>query len=159
MDQPIVLFLSILMAWVVFGFAAKRYVAPALGRLSKEDALIPLILPHGIRYLGLGFLLPGLAAPSVAETSFASYAAYGDILASILAIAAVFALHFRWPFAILLAWIFNIEGSIDFIVALAMGLQQITPAQLGGMYLIPMLIAPALMVTHVLAFGVLLRKT
>jgi hypothetical protein len=59
---------------------------------------------------------------------------------------------------LLIAWIFNVWGSVDLVNAFyqanATGL---TPGQLGATYFIPTVIVPLLLITHGLAFRVLLR--
>ena len=57
-----------------------------------------------------------------------------------------------------IAWIFNVWGSVDLVNAFyqanATGL---SPGQLGAAYFIPTLIVPLLLITHGLAFRVLLQ--
>ncbi|NML47153.1 hypothetical protein HHL11_25630 [Ramlibacter sp. G-1-2-2] len=64
----------------------------------------------------------------------------------------------RRPLGIGLAWIFNVWGTFDlfdaFYQANASGL---SPGQLGATFFIPTLIVPMLLVTHFLAFRILLR--
>ena len=85
-------------------------------------------------------------------------AAYGDLLASVLALLAAVALRFRLPAAIPLVWIFNVEGTLDATYAVSQGIRHVNAGQLGGVVLIPLVIVPALFVTHVLIFQLLLRK-
>src|SRR5215468_7701604 len=60
--------------------------------------------------------------------------------------------------AFLVAWIFNVWGSVDLVNAFyqanATGL---SPGQLGATYFIPTLIVPLLLITHGLTFRVLLQ--
>ncbi len=148
---------SIVLGIATYGLIARWYVMPALTKLSRHDALIPLVLPHAFRYIGLAFLIPGVVSPDVTH-DFAVPAAYGDLLASILALIAVVALKFRWSIAIPLVWIFNLEGTIDAVYAISQGLQHVDAGQLGGVVFIPLLIVPALFVTHVMIFQILLKK-
>ena len=96
--------ISIVMGLVVYGFAAKWYVAPALARLDRTSVLAPILLFHGTRYIGLAFLIPGVTAEPL-DPRFADPAAYGDLLAAILALVALLALRSNWPVAIPLVWI------------------------------------------------------
>ena len=115
------------------------------------------MLPHAFRYIGLAFLIPGVVATDITP-AFAVPAAYGDLLASILALLAAVALRLRLPAAIPLVWIFNVEGFLDALYAVSQGVRYVDAGQLGGVVLIPLLIVPALLVTHVLIFQLLLRK-
>ncbi len=99
----------------------------------------------------------GVVAEDVAP-AFAVPAAYGDLTASVLALLAVVALRFRWPIAIPLVWIFNVEGTLDMLYAVSQGLRHVDAGQLGGVVFIPLLIVPLLAVTHVMIFQLLLRK-
>jgi hypothetical protein len=60
-----------------------------------------------------------------------------------------------------LAWIFNIFGTTDLLIAFYQRnhiLLADTPGLLGAGYFIPVFGAPLLLVTHVLAFRLLMRK-
>ena len=63
---------------------AKWYVLPKLKTLPLEDALIPLLIPHLFRYVGMAFLIPGVTRVAL-DSRFANPAAYGDLLAAVLA--------------------------------------------------------------------------
>jgi hypothetical protein len=149
--------LSIALGLVTFGLMAKWYLLPALHERSLRDALTPLLLLHGFRYVGLAFLLPGVTAAPL-DLRFANPAAYGDLLASVLALIALFALRADWRFALSLVWIFNLEGTLDLLNALFQGLRYTTDADLGATYFIPAVIVPALLVTHYVIFALLLHR-
>src|SRR3989304_1445753 len=63
MDSFQIFGVQFLLSLVVYGLLAKWYVAPALARLPLHDALIPLLVPHAFRHLGLVFLVPAVVAP------------------------------------------------------------------------------------------------
>ncbi len=88
--------LSILGSFAAFGLLARLYLWPWLRRLSREEALRLLVLPHMFRFAGLSFLVTGVVSPAL-PASFAVPAAYGDLGAAILAIATIFALSARAP--------------------------------------------------------------
>ena len=56
-----------------------------------------------------------------------------------------------------LVWLFNIEGSLDLIVAIALATVYDAAPFMGPAYWIPAFWVPALLVTHYLTFLVLLR--
>lgn len=153
----LILPLSITMALTGFGLAAYWYVLPALLRLDVHDALVPLVLPHCFRYLGLSFLIAGVTTEPL-DPRFAFPAAYGDLVAALLAFAAVFALRLRWSGALPLVLLFNVVGTLDFVDALVRGLMYVPPSHMGSTYFIPMIIVPFLAVTHVIIFVVLARR-
>lgn len=141
---------------VNYGLIARWYIMPALNKLPRSAALVPLILLHCFRYLGMSFLLTGVVSAELSP-AFAVPAAYGDLLAALLALIAVIALRSHWTVAIPLVWIFNIVGTLDLLDALPQGVLNIHAGQLGGAYLIPSLIVPALLVSHFLVFRLLIK--
>ena len=86
---------------VAFGIVTRLYIWPRLRSISREDALIALTVPHTFRFVGLSFLVPGVVSPSL-PSAFAAPAAYGDLVAAILAIIAIGALsaHAVWAIAL-----------------------------------------------------------
>ncbi|MFG6102960.1 hypothetical protein U2F10_11955 [Leptothoe sp. EHU-05/26/07-4] len=57
---------------------------PWLSKKPINQALIPLIIPHAFRYLGLAFLIPQVVQPL--PGAFANAAAYGDFISGLLAL-------------------------------------------------------------------------
>lgn len=79
-------------------------------------------------------------------------------MAAVLALMAIMALRLRWPVATALFWIFNIEGSLDLLNAVFQGYRHIPGGHFGATFFIPAMIVPALLVTHVMIFVLLLRR-
>src|SRR5215510_6696909 len=150
--------LSVLMSFLAYGIVTKLYVLPRLRVMPREDALTALVVPHTFRFVGLSFLVPGVVSPSLSP-DFAAPAAYGDLVAAILAIAATLSLRYRAIWAIPLVWIFNLWGTVDLLNAFYQGQfgVGIGPGSLGAAFFIPTVIVPLLLVTHVLIFRLLLR--
>ncbi len=101
------------------------------------------------------FLVPTVVGPSL-EPAFAVPAAYGDLLAALLAVLAIVALRSRWPIALPLVWLFNVVGTIDLVNAFARGIR--LNVSLGAAYYIPTFVVPALLVTHAMIFVMLVRR-
>ena len=150
--------LSVAMSFIASGIIAWLFVWPRLKVMSRDDALLPLVVPHTFRFVGLSFLVPGVVSPSLAP-AFAAPAAYGDLGAAILAIAAVFSLTYRTRWAIALVWLFNLWGTIDLLNAIYQGQigVGIGPGSLGAAFFIPTVIVPVLLITHGLIFRLLLQ--
>ena len=150
--------LSVAMSFIASGIIAWLFVWPRLKVMSRDDALLPLVVPHTFRCVGLSFLVPGVGSPSLAP-AFAAPAAYGDLGAAILAIAAVFSLRYRTRWAIPLVWLFNLWGTIDLLNAIYQGQigVGIGPGSLGAAFFFPTVIVPALLITHGLIFRLLLQ--
>jgi hypothetical protein len=148
--------LQVVLSFVVYTLVARWYVAPRLAPLPRETALPPLLVLHAFRHMGMVFLVPAVVGPSVAP-SFAVPAAYGDLLAGLLALAALLALRARSSAAIPVVWLFNVIGLLDLINAFYQGLS--AEVQLGAAYYIPTLVVPALVVTHLMIFRILVRRS
>jgi hypothetical protein len=151
--------LSILMCFIAFGVVTTLYIWPRLRVMRRDHALVPLIVPHTFQFVGLSFLIPGVVSPSL-SSAFAVPAAYGDLVAAILAGIATLALSARASWAIPIVWAFNVWGTIDLLHAIYQGQigVRIGPESLGAAFYIPTLVVPPLLVTHGLIFWLLLRS-
>jgi hypothetical protein len=156
MELNPILPLSIILSLVSFSLIGKWYVMPWLVSMPRTTALTPLLLLHSFRHIGMAFLLPGVTAVAL-DSRFATPAAYGDLLAAILAFLAILALRQQWVVALPFVWIFNIIGAVDLLNALWQGFRHIPGGQLGAMFFIPAVVVPALLVTHIMIFRLLLR--
>src|SRR6516162_8605718 len=112
--------LSVLMSFLAFGIVTRLYIWPRIGAMPREDALAALAAPHMFRFVGLSFLVPGVVSPTLSP-DFAIPAAYGDLGASVLAILTTLALVARASWAIPIAWVFNIWGTVDLLNAIYQG--------------------------------------
>jgi len=148
--------LTIVMSVLSFSLISVWYVWPKLRTVQRASALIPLLFLHSFRQIGLAFLIPGVTTEPL-DLRFANPAAYGDLLAAVLAFVAIIALRLDWSVAIPLVWIFNIEGFIDLLNAVFRGFIYTQNGQMGATYFIPTFIVPALLVTHVMVFIILLQ--
>ncbi|MBI4588892.1 MAG: hypothetical protein HY725_08620 [Candidatus Rokubacteria bacterium] len=157
MDSFQIFGLQFLLSLIGYGLIAKWYVAPRLAALPLQEALIPLLFPHAFRHLGMVFLVPAVVAPTL-PPAFARPAAYGDLLAAILALLAIVALRGRWPLALGLAWLFNIVGTLDLLYAFSQGIRLQVGPQLGSAWYIPTFAVPALYVTHFMIFVMLVKR-
>jgi hypothetical protein len=151
-----VLTINLLLSTLVFWIAARIYVLPHLRGWGYQRVLIPILLLHATRHLGLMFLAPGAIYGGL-PPEFARPAAIGDLIAAVLALASLAALQRRHPTSRLLVWIFNVEGTLDLFVAIALATIYRASPYMGPAYWIPALWVPALLVTHYITFVVLLR--
>src|SRR5207248_1856976 len=84
-----ILTLNLIGTTVVFYVAARIYLLPQLGRLRPRAVLMPILLLHSLRQLGLMFLTRGATYPGL-PPQFAYPAALGDLLSAGLAFLALF---------------------------------------------------------------------
>ena len=152
--QP-VFFVSVAFGFIAWGVVTARYVWPQLRDKSRSDALQPVLILHSFRYLGLATLVPGVVSPDL-PLEFARPEAYGDFITAILALLTLLVLPRRTGF--ILAWIFNILGTLDLLNAFYQGnAAGLLAGQLGAAYFIPVFFVPILLITHGLAFRILLQ--
>lgn len=154
--MPNLLAVNLALNVFVFWLAARLYLLPRLDRLQARSVLLPILLLHATRHLGLLFLAPGATYPGL-PPQFAYPAALGDLVAAGFALAALPAVATRSRLAGPLVWIFNVEGSLDLIAAIALATLYQAPDYMGPTYWIPAFWVPALLVTHYLTFVILWR--
>src|SRR6516162_7954639 len=109
MQSQFAFFVSIAFSVIAWGVVTARYIWPELRLRSRAEALRPLLILHSFRFIGLAFLVPGVVSPDV-PSAFAQSAAYGDIIAAILALLALTLLSGRT--GIVIAWIFSLWGTM-----------------------------------------------
>ena len=154
-QQMIWFFVSIAFSLIAWGIVTARYIWPELRLRPRAEALRPLLILHSFRFIGLAFLVPGVVSPDL-PPAFAHSAAYGDIGAAMLALLALISL----PSAagVVIAWIFNLWGFADLLNAFYQANHAgLLAGQLGATYFIPTVIVPLLLITHGLAFRILLQ--
>jgi hypothetical protein len=149
--------ISIAFSFIVWGLVTAWYIWPKLRHQLRADALRPLLLLHGFRFVGLAFLVPGIVSPDL-PAHFARPAAYGDLIAAILALLAL-AAGLQTRLGIALAWVFNLWGTGDLLYAFYQGNHVgLEPGQLGAAYFIVTILVPLLFITHGLVYWLLLRR-
>ncbi|MFZ0499849.1 MAG: hypothetical protein WAU49_08880 [Steroidobacteraceae bacterium] len=143
--------------WLLF-FGA--YAWPRLKTMAPVDAHRAIATLHSFRFFGLVFIVPGVVGPNL-PAGFATFAAYGDFATGILAMLALLTVRIR-PLFWLWVIAFNLLGAVDILVdyyhGITLGLPPLA-GQLGGAYAVPIIYVPLLMITHVVAFYLLLRPS
>jgi hypothetical protein len=146
---------SIAFSFIAWGLVTARYIWPELLHRQRAEALRPVLILHSFRFIGLAFLVPGVVSPEL-PSAFAHSAAYGDIIAAILALLALIALPSTS--GVVIAWIFSFWGTADLFNAFYQANHAgLMAGQLGATYFIPTFIVPLLLITHGLGFRILLR--
>jgi hypothetical protein len=151
-----ILTINLVFSTLVFWIASRLYVLPRLDALGPRAVLLPILLLHAFRHLGLMFLAPGATYAGL-PPEFAVPAALGDLAAAVLAVAAIPAVARNARGAGALVWSFNVLGTVDLVAAIALATIHDAAASMGPAYWIPAFWVPALLVTHYVAFAVLLR--
>jgi hypothetical protein len=82
-----VLPLNLIANTVIFYVAARLYLLPLVSRFRPQQILVPILLLHSTRHLGMMFLTRGATYPGL-PPEFAYPAAFGDLVTAIIAFAA-----------------------------------------------------------------------
>ena len=155
MQPQLSFFASVAFGFVAWSVVSARYIWPELRHKPRENALRPVLILHSFRFLGLAFLVPGVVSPDL-PAGFAQAAAYGDVIAAILALLTLLLLP--RSAGLVLAWIFNVWGAADLLNAFYQGnAAGLLAGQMGAAYFIPTFFVPILLITHGLAFRILLQ--
>lgn len=149
-----VLTINLLFSTLIFWIIYRIYLLPKFHKLKPKTVLVPILLLHSFRHLGLMLLDPGATYTGI-PPEFAWPAALGDFLTAILALIAI-------PFVLkgakggkLIVWVFNIIGSVDLIAAITLATIFDASVYMGPAYWIPAFWVPALLVTHYITFVIL----
>ena len=149
---------------LVLGYAAwllclSAYILPWLTALDRVAAHRAIAMLHSFRFFGLVFIVPGVVSASL-PASFATFAAYGDFATGVLAMLALLTIRMR-PLFWLFVVAFNLVGAADLVLNYYHAIKIGLPAQagdLGAAYVIPIIYVPLLMITHGVAFYLLMRR-
>jgi hypothetical protein len=148
----------LVLGYVVWLLCFGVYVLPWLKSMDRVEAQRAIATVHSFRFFGLVFILPGVVGPNL-PADFAVFAAYWDLATGVLATLALLTVRMR-PLFWLFVVGFNLVGMADLILdyyhAIRVGLPAVA-GQLGATYVIPVIYVPALMITHVAAFYLLMR--
>jgi len=150
--------LHLVLGYVAWLLCFGVYLWPRLKAMPRFEAQRAIATLHGFRFFGLAFILPGVVG--ALPPGFAAFAAWGDFATGLLALGALAAARVRalfWPLVVA----YNLVGITDLVVDYTHAVLLDLPAnagQLGSLYAIPVIYVPLLMITHVTAFYLLLRR-
>jgi hypothetical protein len=150
--------IQLVLGYVPWLICFGAYVWPRLKATERVAAHRAIATLHSFRFFGLVFIIPGVVGANL-PSGFAVFAAYGDFATGVLAILALLTVGIR-PLFWLSVVGFNLMGAADIIIDYYHGNQVGLPAlagELGATYAIPIIYVPLLMITHVVAFYLLLR--
>jgi hypothetical protein len=150
--------IQLVLGYVPWLLCLGAYVMPRLKSMDPIEVHRAIATLHSFRFFGLVFILPGVVGPNL-PAGFATFAAYGDFSTGVLAMLALLTVRIR-PLFWLFVVAFNLVGAGDILIDYYHGNQLGLPAmagELGAVYWVPIIYVPALMITHVVAFYLLLR--
>ncbi len=149
--------LQLVLGYVAWLLVLSAYIMPKLKSMDVVAAQRAIATLHSFRFFGLVFIVPGVVGNLPAP--FATFSAYADLATAVLAMLALLTVRIRplfWTFVVA----FNAVGAIDIITDYYNAVQTGLPAtagQFGAAYVIPVIYVPLLMITHAVAFYLVLR--
>ena len=152
-----ILTVNLILNTAIFYVAARLYLLPLVPRVRPQVILVPILLLHSMRHLGLMFLTRGATFPGM-PLEFAYPAAFGDLITAVLAFAAIPLVLRSSHLAKPAVWIFNIFGTLDLLTAITFATIYDAPVRMGPAYWIPAFWVPLLLVTHYVTFVLLGRR-
>jgi hypothetical protein len=149
--------MQLILGYVAWLLCFRAYLLPRLKSRDQVEAHRAIATLHSFRFIGPVFILPGVIGNLSA--SFTTFAAYWDLATGVLAMLAPITARIR-PLFWLFVVAFNLVGVVDLVLdyyhAVRVGVP-VLAGQLGATYAIPIIYVPLLMITHVVAFYLLLR--
>jgi hypothetical protein len=148
------LVVNVILSAIIFNLAYRWFLKPILPRLNPALVLMPILLLHSLRHLGLMFLTTGVTSPNI-PAQFAVPAAAGDFVSAMLALTAAVLIQRKSSWAVPMTWLFTVVGLVDFVSAIALSRIYSAGDFLGGAYWIPAFWVPMLIVGHIAIIDVL----
>ena len=146
-----IIVLNLVANTAIFYVAARLYLLPLIPRVRVQHILVPILLLHSTRHLGMMFLTRGATYPGL-PAEFAFPAAFGDLITATIAFVSIPIVLRNSALAKPAVWLFNIVGTIDLITAITTATIYNAPVAMGPAYWIPAFWVPLLLVTHYVTF-------
>ena len=134
---------------------ARWYVLPKLYTLPFHNALVPLLLVAVLRFHGLNFMVP--ENNNALSEAFAVPAGYGDFAVCLIALSAAIACRMRSSVGPMLAWLYAVVGTLDFMMGFYLGDAAKMPYHLGATWFMVIQEAPLQILALFCLFRVLLK--
>ena len=158
MSPEIIFNVQLILGYVAWLLCYSAYIKPRLKSMDVIAAQRAIATLHAFRFFGLVFIMPGVVGNLPA--GFAAPAAHLDLATGVLAMLALLSIRIRplfWTFAVT----FNLVGIFDLLIdyyhAVVLGVPAFA-GQMGAAYFVPVIYVPLLMITHIVAFSLMLRR-
>lgn len=145
-------------SFVLLITATVLFVGPWMNRKPLSVALIVPLWVHAFRYVALQIFSAQHFGFAISDV-LASEIAWGDVAATVLAVAGLWLVHYRSPVAKLVVWALVIESVIDLANATVGGVREnALETAFGVTWLILSLYVPGLWVSTALMAWLLVRR-
>lgn len=148
MSNLVILNLQTLVALGTYVVIFRIYLQPWFKAQPFDRAVLPLLILHTFRYLGLTLIIPGQIGPTVSQDAL-QIMAWGDFASGVTALLAAVAVHHRWSAATALVALFSLVGIGDL---LTVGFTAVNAgvffADIGTMWFVLVLYAPVMLLAQ-----------
>jgi hypothetical protein len=157
MMSNMVIFLSQFSLSLVLYWLLARYFWESAKSLPSEKLNALLLVPHGLRLLGMLALVPAVVGEPFSRTPVALAVAYGDAVSALLAVVSMWLWLSGRPGAKMMTWLFGIVGTADLANAVFGALTlPVYNYNIGAFWIVLTYVVPLLLVTHAMIFVQLL---
>ena len=154
----LILFVQVTFATVVYALLYLWYVAPRLADRPLLAALQPLLWVQAFRFTGLTLVASGQVDQAV-DRSDLLQAGLGDMVAGLLALAALLVIRLGSGPAVPLVWALTVWGLADFVnVGLIVARTDLISYDIGAMWLALIWYVPLVLISHLAIIALLLRE-
>ena len=157
MSTELASYSAMTLSFVALSLLTGIHLVPWLRVRPWRQALLPLLWVHAGRHVALQLFSSQSAGLEVSD-AVRDQIVYGDLLGMLLALATIAALHWRWPHARSIAWLFVLVTFVDLSNALRGGItEQLLAKATDVSWLILNFYVPALWITLALIAWILTR--
>ncbi len=148
MSNVVVLNLQCLMATGAYVVIYRIYLQKWFKAQTFGTAVLPLLILHAFRYIGLSLIVPGQIDPSISRDAL-QIMAWGDFASGVFALLAAIAVHHRWSASTALVALFSLVGIGDLIaVGFTATRGGVFFADIGTMWFVLIIYAPVMLLSQ-----------
>jgi hypothetical protein len=148
MSNLTILNLQCVVALGTYAVIFRIYLQPWFKAQPFGPAVLPLLILHAFRYMGLTLIVPGQIDPAISMDAL-QIMAWGDFASGVTALLAAVAVHHRWSAATALVALFSLVGIGDLItVGYTATNAGIFFANMGTMWFVLVLYAPVMLLAQ-----------
>ncbi len=149
MSNLIILNIQAVMAVCIYILIYRVYLRDWFNARDFGAAVMPLLILHSFRYLGLSLIVTGQVAPEVPKDAL-QLMAFGDFAAGLTALLAAITLRFSQKNGACMVLLFSVVGIGDMTVVFPTALKAgVFESDIGTMWFLLVVYAPTLLLSHI----------
>jgi len=143
-----------LSSWSVIAW---NWIFPWLKNKTKNEAIMILLAPQMMRFVGITLVIPGVIGPDIPKNLVAQIALL-DAITSFVSMLGILVLKSGWKGALAFAWLINIFGFADLLLSVIQSSMADISSHLHAGWYVPTIAVPITFTSHILSFIILLNK-